>query len=185
MEQKRDSIRDTALQHGWDWFKYHADQRLTLLRYYLILFGAVATAYYSTITNTPFTSMGAAIFGVIASITFYRLDQRVAKLIKLGEGVLDKEQEALENVLSYGEVRIVELAERNKSKFLGSFRQILRFLFFFGILIFSVAFVFAYNEMCRGEQSLDRSMWWGAPCSIISGPVDAPVKKLKALHLMQ
>ena len=117
MEQKRDSNRATALQHGWDWFKYHADQRLTLLRYYLILFAAVATAYYSTITDTPFAAMGAAIFGAIASISFYRLDQRVAKLIKLGEGVLDKEEEALQKVLSYEEVRIVELAERNKSTY--------------------------------------------------------------------
>lgn len=146
MEQKRDSVRDTALQHGWDWFKYHADQRLTLLRYYLILFGAVATAYYSTITDIPFASMGAAIFGIIASISFYCLDERNAKLIKLGEGVLDKEQEALQEVLSYDEVRIVKLAEENKSKYLGSFRKILRFLFFAGILLFSVAFVYAYKK---------------------------------------
>lgn len=146
MEQKRISIRDTALQHGWDWFKYHADQRLTLLRYYLILYGVVATAYYSTITGTPFASMGAAIFGVIASISFYRLDQRVAKLIKLGKGVLDKEQEALQKELSYDEVRIVELAEGSKSTFLGSFRQILRFLFCFGILQFSVAFLSASDK---------------------------------------
>ena len=44
----------------------------------------------------------------------------------------------------------VSLSDEKKklyeASFLGSFRQILRFLLFFGIFIFSVAFVYAYDK---------------------------------------
>jgi len=132
------SARKAAFDHGWEWFKYHADQRLTLMRYYLILIGVVATAFYTTFEkDLPYAAAGAALFGMVSSVCFGALDKRVSDLIKLGEKLLAKEQEKLSSELAYAEIKIVERAEQNQVRALGSYSRAFRLLIAFTIIMFA------------------------------------------------
>jgi hypothetical protein len=75
-----------AYDHAWNWFKYHAEQRLTMIRYSVLILGAmVAGVGYLYRDHEYFFSLIASLFGTLASYCFLRLDLRTADLIKLGE----------------------------------------------------------------------------------------------------
>ncbi len=136
-----------ALNHGWRWFEYHANQRLTMIRFYLIAIGVIGTAYFtSLIKGYPFGSLLIAIFGAFASFSFYRLDQRVSNLIKLGEAVLDKEEKNLEELLHYNEIRIIKNAEKKEHKYLGSYSKIFRAIFVCMIALFIIASLYSLQK---------------------------------------
>lgn len=146
MAEERDFHRE-AFEHGWEWFKYHADHRLILIRFYLILVGVTATAYIAGIVNmAPYASIGSAIFGFFFSIIFCFLDYRISNLVKLGETVLNKEQELLEKELNYTEIRIIKNAENNKIRILGSYKQIFRTIFIVISILFFIGGWIAYEK---------------------------------------
>ena len=93
METGAPPTRADALNHAWNWFEYHANQRMTMIRFYLTVAGAIATGVgYLWIHNEPGLSAALSSFGVVASLCFMRLDQRVSSLVKLGEDALKIEQ---------------------------------------------------------------------------------------------
>lgn len=119
-----------AREYAWKWFDYHAAQRITIFRFYLI-FVALLVAGYSTLTiEGQFgSSIGAALFLVIATVLFMRLDERNKQLVKLGEDFLKEEEAKVAEAIGSSTIRIASGAETKKHRHFCSFRQIYGALF--------------------------------------------------------
>jgi hypothetical protein len=88
------------MNYAWEWFKYHADQRLKAFNYYLIIVGILALAY-STALKEGLNSQTAqhswrdfavviAICGCIISIAFLMIEIRNRELVDSGGRWLDE-----------------------------------------------------------------------------------------------
>lgn len=140
-------LEKQAFEHAWKWFEYHATQRMTTIRFYLIIAGAIATGvgylwsshYYSfaTVLST---------FGIVASISFRRLDLRVSHLVKLGEAALKQQQNKMAAILRQPDLEICERADQMNAGCGGrnfvypySYSENISLLFGSSILAFSIA----------------------------------------------
>src|SRR5437016_10336152 len=76
-----------ARLHAWSHFAYHAQQRQTVFNFYLVLMGASAAGFASTLgeqgaEHSAFRAfIGASL--AILSLLFFRLDKRNARLVKI------------------------------------------------------------------------------------------------------
>lgn len=96
--QKRDNMSDwgnkdiddsVRFDYAWKWFDFHADQRMKMFNYQVIVFGIFATGVVTAIDKG--LADVAAILCLIAgslAIIFSRLDSRNQRLLSLGEDVL-------------------------------------------------------------------------------------------------
>ena len=81
------------LEHAWRYFELHANQRMSLFNYFLVLSGAVAAGLAATLQGSQrFSSLGVALGLLLAlvSFVFWKLDQRVSFLIKHAESALSE-----------------------------------------------------------------------------------------------
>lgn len=84
---------DKALEHAWKWFELHATQRMTMIRFYLIIAVAIGAGLGFLWNGKEFLlALLLSIFGTVASICFWRLDKRVSRLVKVGEEALKTQQ---------------------------------------------------------------------------------------------
>jgi hypothetical protein len=78
-------------EYAWNWFEYHAGQRLTGFRFFLILLGALVLGYTTEVKdhNMLVTRLIAG-FGVVISLAFLALEIRNAQLVGIGANALRK-----------------------------------------------------------------------------------------------
>jgi hypothetical protein len=70
----------TSLEHSWNWFKSHADQRLTITRFAILVLGATGAGVgYLEKDHEYFFCALLSIFGAIAAYCFLRLDVRTLR----------------------------------------------------------------------------------------------------------
>src|SRR5689334_15394082 len=101
-----------GIAHAWDWFVYHANQRMTMIRFYLTVAAAIGGGVgYLLIAHEYFLSAVLSLFGAMASICFLRLDRRVSVLVKLGEEALKTQQLKLAATLGAKEFEICARAD--------------------------------------------------------------------------
>jgi hypothetical protein len=117
--QERDPPSDPSklcklqLDYAWKWLSYHADQRVKMFNFMLIVFGIFATAVVTAMDKglpSGFTAtlcFTAAALGLI----FSRLDRRNRDLVWLGEEVLTH----LEKNCIFGEGKKSKIARPNPS----------------------------------------------------------------------
>lgn len=82
---------DKALDHAWRYFHLHAQQRITIFNYYVVLTGLLITGIATTLRELPQHAVLSAALGVLLtglSFLFYKLDDRVSFLIKRAESVI-------------------------------------------------------------------------------------------------
>jgi hypothetical protein len=86
-----DSQAEVEQTYAWNWFSYHASQRLTAFNFFLVLLGAVLVGYVQAATN-DLPALGVVLggFGVIVSLAFWAIDVRNAELVACGRAALDK-----------------------------------------------------------------------------------------------
>lgn len=146
IEKNEAAARDQA----WNWFKYHADQRMTLIKFYITVIGFIGVGYFVSLTsNYTFLAAIVAFAGVAVSVCFWALDYRTSTLIKLGEDVLLKEQEKIRSNLGYPEIEIAKLSENNKLKLLGSYKRVFRLLFVVMIIISVIGIILPFIDSCE------------------------------------
>ncbi|MFA4831577.1 MAG: hypothetical protein WC618_05460 [Patescibacteria group bacterium] len=82
MDKNNDNLKIT-----WEWFEFHADQRLRAFYYFLIITGALAFGYIQCIGGceqlkmvSPFISG----LGILVSIAFFCLEIRNVELVNIG-----------------------------------------------------------------------------------------------------
>ena len=142
-DRANDDAASAALTHAWDWFEFHANQRLTMIRFYLTVAGAIGTgAGYAFIQHEYFLSALMCTLGTVASLCFMRLDKRVSDLVKIGERALAIQQEALAKELDAPALRICEAANKmvdddgRPFNFPYSYKQNFTVLFLMAAIIF-------------------------------------------------
>ena len=125
-----------ALEHGWRWFEYHAQQRLTTFRFYLIIMGGVWAAVYAlhSAGERAWAAL-AALTGVIVTVSFMALDLRVSRLAKLGECLMARQEECLRDGTGHAEALVSQGSELNKVGWLGSYRRAFRLIFIWAIFV--------------------------------------------------
>jgi hypothetical protein len=137
-----------ALDHAWNWFKYHAEQRIAMFKFYIVVVGAVAVGLGSLLEKKELL-LGAtlSIFLAIISFCFLRIDQRTSDLIKLGERALLSEQKRLAIMTQNDDFNICLFAERKSGVWPQSYGQSVKVLLILTI-IFSLGFgiIFLYNS---------------------------------------
>jgi len=126
-----------ALYYAWDHFAYHAQQRQTVFNFFLLLVGGCVAAYSSTIGESGgeynyFRSFLGAIL-VLASLVFWRLDKRNARLVKISGDALKELEARMAKDINVQSIRLMANAEKNVSRFpfskIESFGQIYGLIF--------------------------------------------------------
>ena len=140
-------VEEIALRHGWEWFQYHAQQRLSIFRFYVFLVGALGTAYVAAMVGGFYIpAIAVTLVGCVLSFFFWLLDRRVSDLIKIGEAVLGREQDKLAERLGYEEIKIVGEADRHKRKYFYSYSQVFGAIFFGVFLMFFACAAYTFDQ---------------------------------------
>jgi hypothetical protein len=84
---------DKQLEVVWNWFEFHADQRLRAFYYFLIIIGALSLGYIQCIQGcdqlkvlSPFIGL----LGLLVSYAFLHLEIRNVELVNIGREALRK-----------------------------------------------------------------------------------------------
>jgi hypothetical protein len=130
------SSEEAARKYAWEWFSYHASQRQTVFRFFLILVGAIIGGYLAVLKSPDPKHLylfGAAL--TVLSFLFWRLDVRSRTLINLAEAYLRVDEARLAQALNNDDIRISWNAHtaRDSNSWLISliytFKQIYRTIF--------------------------------------------------------
>jgi hypothetical protein len=84
--------------YAWKWFSFHADQRVKMFNFMLIVFGIFAAGVVNALDKDlpPVAIAGLCFFAAFLAWAFMRLDRRNRDLVWLGEDVLmDLERKAI------------------------------------------------------------------------------------------
>lgn len=85
-----------TLTYAWNWFSYHASQRLTAFHYFLIIVGFLVAGYITCVDKKLYAMQVVLGFvGVLISIAFLALDARNEQLVDDGRDALRKLEQAL------------------------------------------------------------------------------------------
>ena len=141
------------LDYAWNWFEYHAAQRLTTFRYFLILFGILLLGYFKGMEGGYYLFMSTIGYvGAFISLAFLSLEVRNEKLVNVGRDALI-EVENTAGLDDESKIRLLTLdRKRNPSL---SHKLWLRMIYILSIFGFIIA---AYNpnilisDNTRGEQ---------------------------------
>jgi len=77
-----------SLENAWRFFHLHAQQRMTVFNFYLIITGLVSAGLSACVIQMEKLSLAAGVLGLFLSFVsfiFWKLDQRVSLMIKASE----------------------------------------------------------------------------------------------------
>jgi hypothetical protein len=100
---------EKALQYAWNWFAFHADQRLKAFNFFLVLIGIVIVALTTCVGNAVKVTEQVGMinlwwgiativsaYGAIVSLSFWFLDIRNTELVECGRKALDELEKKLQ-----------------------------------------------------------------------------------------
>jgi hypothetical protein len=132
------------IEHAWNWFDFHAAQRLTMIRFYIMVLGALGGGVGYVYHERLFLiSAVLSALGMMSAYCFNRLDRRVADLVKLGEGALKHFEEAFANQNNNGAMKICELADapEKRGHYPYSYRENLSLLLWSSFIVFTLILI--------------------------------------------
>ncbi len=146
-----------ARDHNWKWFEYHAEQRTTIFRFYLVFVALLFAGYETLSIEGKFgTSVCTATVLAITTFLFMRLDNRSRDLVKIGELFLKEEEAVVADRLNRTSLRLANNADEIKgnkgNRYFYTFRQIYSAIF--GLILF-----ISLLMICRSSWEL----YTGAP----------------------
>ena len=86
------------LEHTWRYFELHANQRMAVFNFFLLMSGAIAAGLAATLQGSVKLAFVGIVLGcllALVSFVFWKLDQRVGFLIKHGEAALAEVERSL------------------------------------------------------------------------------------------
>jgi hypothetical protein len=132
-------LQQTALDHAWNWWKYHAEQRITLIRFFIITLGGVAAAVgWAYQRHEYLLCFFISAFGALLSFCFLRLDARTSDLVRIGETALRVEQERMAVATGNGAMHLCRSADVQNGYFPYSYRQVIRVVLNAAIVLFII-----------------------------------------------
>ena len=88
---------DKEMEHLWRYFALHAQQRISIFNFFVVLSGVISAAIGGALeANRPLTTF-VVILGLLLpllSFVFWRLDQRNSDLVKISERALRRSEES-------------------------------------------------------------------------------------------
>lgn len=88
-----------SLENAWRYFQLHAQQRMTVFNFYLIITGLLAAGLSACVIQMEKLSVIAGVLGLFLSFVsfiFWKLDQRVSLMIKSSEKIIIDIEKKLE-----------------------------------------------------------------------------------------
>jgi hypothetical protein len=96
-EDKPSTFSEQEYKYAWDWFSYHAAQRLTTFRFFLILIGVVVIGYFKCVElHWPRFGIVMGSFGGLIAVAFWLLEIRNEELVNCGRAALDRLEEKMQ-----------------------------------------------------------------------------------------
>ena len=87
---------DTTLTYTWNWFAYHASQRLQAFNFFLLILAALATGYLTALDKDyGLLQIAIGMAGILISFAFLALDFRNEQLVTDGRDALRQLERAL------------------------------------------------------------------------------------------
>jgi hypothetical protein len=91
-----DPLSDLQMTYAWEWFAYHASQRLTAFNFFLVMLGALLVGYVQAVEH-ELRGLGAVLgaTGILVSAASWAMDVRNAELVECGRRALDELESGL------------------------------------------------------------------------------------------
>jgi len=89
---------ELRMRYAWDWFQYHADQRLKAFNYFVVALGFLLAAYGTAMKDAaafPLIATVIAGFGAVISFAFLCIEVRNHELVEVGRMWLDQLEKSL------------------------------------------------------------------------------------------
>jgi hypothetical protein len=97
------------LNYAWNWFKYHAEQRLTAFRFCLVFLGILLVAYNSGLASQNLVFASAVGYvAAFVSLAFLVLEIRNEELVNVGRDAL-REIESSAGLPANSRLRILSI----------------------------------------------------------------------------
>jgi ADP-ribose pyrophosphatase YjhB (NUDIX family) len=115
--------------YSWDWFKFHAQQRLTVFNFYLVFSAFLFAGFATLAVNSKYElCVLVAIAIVLVNFLFWRLDLRNTQLVKISELFLKDQEKVLASSIGTNTIAIADAAENKWHRWPYSFSEIHRLL---------------------------------------------------------
>ena len=127
---------EIARTYAWCWFEYHASQRMTVFRFFLIFAAIISAGYVQVVVKAPLIGTALGLFLSFITVALWRLDQRNVVLIKLAETHLKDHEERLALDVGPG-IKLIGQTDGSRtllSSFSSIFRLVFSVIFLMGIL---------------------------------------------------
>jgi len=103
---------ELEFKYAWDWFSYHARQRLMAFNFFLVLIGAVVVGYTQAVNeHIRALGVGLGFLGAFVSVGFWVMDVRNEELVNCGRAALDKMEKQLRLTIREDDHKRVRLPE--------------------------------------------------------------------------
>jgi hypothetical protein len=143
VEEDHDAAKQ-SLDHAWAWFKYHAEQRVATMRFYVVALGGAAAGVGALNQGGQHMLCGGlSAFAALMSFCFLRMDRRSSDLVKFGEEALQFEQARLATATGNAALEICRKSTVNRRPWPYSFGQIMHLLLRSMILAFMLALIYS------------------------------------------
>jgi hypothetical protein len=118
-----------AIDHAWDWFSLHANQRLQGVNFFLLALAFLSGAYVNALRfNLATVAAGVSALALIFSLGFYMLESRIRELVKAGEAALKPAQRKMAELTGITEFEICQRIEKPKHR-ITAYSKVFRLLF--------------------------------------------------------
>lgn len=120
-----------AIARASDWFKIHAEQRLKIFNFYIILLIGLIAGYSASVKeNIIIIEFMAPLILLFVTYAFKNLDRRSAYLVKIAEQALEKIDTAVAEKTQCEEFDLIHAAEQKSG--IPSYRQSFNLIFWLG-----------------------------------------------------
>ena len=148
MSESTTKSMDMALSRATTWFQVHADQRMKLMNFYVILIAALIAGFAAALKdNNQLLVILIAIVFITLTYAFKSLDRRTASLVKDAEAALEKIEEAIASSTSIDQIKLIKMSEEKEGDL--SYRQSFNLIFglgyalaFLGIVLSILPFIY-------------------------------------------
>ena len=146
-----------AMRHAWSYFEHHDDHRLTLFRFFLLTFAALAALFFEIVRTTsnadpdlvPAFQVLIAVTGFISATIFLRLDRRSQQLVDTAKAPLQTLQADLSRVLGIPTFQIIARSEEKTIGLFRRFNTLLPAFFRIAQAISLIALIYLYKDIVR------------------------------------
>ena len=134
---------EIARDIGLEWFKIHADQRLKVFNFFLLIAGFCIGGFFTSLQiKSSLAASTVAFLLAVACVCFKLLDKRTAQLVKRGETLISFSLSRMATGVSGGVPNIIDLS--NERDGVPSYRQVFNVLFCLFALMAIIGMVFPW-----------------------------------------